>query len=200
VTLVDTIVSGGTGGETDRVAYTASLAVHDGVVTLRRVKVNDGRADDGVNLKYSTVELSECGFEDEMGDGLDLDFCRGTVRACGFARIGGDAIDLSGTSVIIEANEIGEFGDKGVSIGERSRAVIRDNRIVGGHTGLAVKDASRAEIIDNEILRQEIGVALYVKKPSYGPPSAHALRLRMRDVATPFLKAPEGKLSADEPK
>jgi hypothetical protein len=198
VTLVDTVISGGVGGETDRVTYTASLAVHDGIVSLRRVRVIEGGAEDGINLKYATVELSGCRFEDQIGDAVDLDFCRGTVQACGFVGIGGDAIDLSGSAVVIEDNEIVAFGDKGVSVGERSRAVIRHNRIVDGHTGLAVKDDSGAEIADTEIRDQEIGIGIYVKKSSYGPPSARAVRLRIVNVSTPFLEAPGGRLSIDE--
>ena len=82
----------------------------------------------------------------------------------------GDGLDLSGSDMRIEGNTIRDCRDKGISVGERSTAVIVDNLVANCHVGIASKDDSRADIRNTGLANLEIGVALYVKKPTFGPP------------------------------
>jgi hypothetical protein len=197
VLLEHTVLEGGTGGETERVAVSGAFSVHDGIVTVRASQFLDARGEDGINLKHATIDLRDCLVQGSAIDAVDLDFCEGTVSACTLRDAGGDGIDLSGSRVTLEGNRVARTGDKGFSIGERSVVRILGGSLVAGVTGVAVKDASTVEIIDAEIAGQQVGVGAYVKKPSYGGATATLTRVRIEDVESRFLEAPGCAITVD---
>ena len=198
VTLRHTRIHGGAGGATERVDYTGSLSVHDGIVTLLDLRMEAGEGEDGINLKYASVRIERAVLEDLAGDALDLDFCRGEVRLSRIRRVGGDAIDMSGSSMLLEENQIAEVGDKGISVGERSRVEIRGLSIEGSLTGVALKDDSLAEIVGLRVLRARVGIGAYVKKPSFGGPAAWVERPVMTEVSSRFLIGPASALQVED--
>ena len=184
VHLEHTRFEGGTGSENERTYFTAPFAVHDGVVTLHRSEFLDSAADDAINLKYSEVDVRENLFAGSVDDAFDCDFCTGEVVANRMERSGGDGLDFSGSNVRVVENTIVECGDKGLSIGERTTAVLENNDVSDCRTGIAVKDLSRASIRGGRLERLEVGVALYVKKLSFGPSRARLEGVDMRDVGS----------------
>ena len=184
VRIAHTIVRGGTGGAHPRTRFTAALAVHGGDVRITDSQLIDGQADDGINLKYCRVDLRRNVVSGARDDAIDCDFCTGTVTANRVYDAGGDGIDFSGSDVDVVGNTIERCADKGLSIGERTRARLRDNRIRDGRTGIAVKDRSDGDIDDTVLERLEVGVALYVKKPTFGPSRARIGRLSTRQVGS----------------
>jgi hypothetical protein len=188
VHLEHTIIEGGTGGQNERTWFTGAFAVHDGEVTLRASQFRGARVEDAVNLKNARVLLEGNVFAGTLSDALDCDFCEGRIAGNRFTEIGGDAIDLSGSRVVVEQNDVERCGDKGVSVGERTEGLLAGNRIRGCPTGIAVKDLSQATIRGGVLAELGVGIALYVKKPTFGPSRATVEDVLMEQVATRFLK------------
>jgi hypothetical protein len=188
VRMEHTVVEGGTGGRTNRIRFTSSLSVHDGVVSLRSCEFNRSEADDGINLKHCEVDLRANRFRGSKDDAVDLDFCTGAVVGNEVVGAGGDGLDFSGSRVRIERNHIRHCADKGISLGERTDATVADNRIAQCKTGIAVKDRSCAEIRNDRLSDLQVGIALYVKKPTFGPSRATLKDVVMHDVATRLLR------------
>ncbi len=188
VHLEHTLVVGGSGAQNARTWFTAPFAVHDGRVRIRESEFRDAGADDGINLKYCEVEIDDSRFVRALDDAVDCDFCRGVLRNNWIEDAGGDGLDFSGSDVDVEGNRIEGCGDKGMSVGERTVARISGNRIRGCRTGIAVKDLSNATIQDTRLEDLEVGLALYVKKPTFGPSHARLERVEMNNVATTLVR------------
>jgi hypothetical protein len=113
VTMTHTVIDGGSGGSNDWVDFTASFAVHDGIVNLKNVQlVNGQKRDDGMNIKYSAVTLDSCTIMHQPSDAIDFDFCRGKVTNTKIVAVGGDALDFSGSQMDIEGNHLTNMGIK----------------------------------------------------------------------------------------
>jgi len=188
VHLEHTHVDGGMGGETERVVFSAPFAVHGGEVTLRHVSFLNSRAADAVNLKYADIDVSDMLIRGAADDAFDCDFCRGHVVESRVLDVGGDGLDFSGSDLELAGNSIRGCGDKGISIGEATRARVSDSEVEDCYTGIAVKDRSDAEIRGALLSRLEVGVAVYVKKPTFGPSSARVAEVELRDVDTQALQ------------
>lgn len=188
VRMEHTRIEGGSGGSTSRIRYTASFAVHDGRVFMRANRFLGSQAIDAVNLKYCEVESRDNVFEQSSDDAFDLDFCRGSVVGDVFVSVAGDALDLSGSDLSVEAIEVVGCGDKGISIGEKTLATVEGGTVSGCRTGIAVKDLSDAKIRGTRLLHSEVGIALYVKKPTFGPSRASVQGIEMEDVDTAYVR------------
>jgi hypothetical protein len=184
VRLEHTIIDGGIGGQNERTWFTAPFAVHDGVVLIRFSEFRNGQAEDGINLKNVRVDLQGNLFHRSKDDSVDCDFCTGQLLGNKVITSGGDALDFSGSRVLLSGNVVTNCHDKGMSIGERTFATIEDNTISGCYTGIAVKDLSDARIRNLRLSQLQVGLALYVKKLSFGPSTASVENVVMEDVAT----------------
>lgn len=187
VRMKHTLFDGGRGAENARTYFTSPFSVHDGVVTLDSCEFRNSVADDGINLKYCEVEMRDNFFKGSADDAVDLDFCRGRVAANVVVDSGGDGVDCSGSEVTIADNEITRCKDKGLSIGEGSRVSVERNVIRDCYTGIAVKDSSSAEIRGGRLEGLRVGVALYVKKLTFGPSRARLGGVKMSGVETEYL-------------
>jgi hypothetical protein len=188
VRLHHTRIVGGRGGENERTFFTSSFAVHDGVVELSECEFVDSRADDGMNLKYSEVMLTGNLIRGSRDDALDCDFCTGELRGNTIRHSGGDGLDFSGSDVLVSQNLVEHCADKGMSIGERTLARLIDNEVRDCYTGVAVKDLSEVEIRDLRLRRLQVGVAAYIKKPTFGPSRARLFGVDMVDVVTQTMR------------
>ncbi len=189
VRVEHTTVEGGTGGTTERTRFVSPFSVHDGVVTIRFSRfLRNGPVDDGVNLKNARVHLEGNSFVGSRSDALDCDFCTGTIAGNHVVASGGDGLDFSGSDVVVSGNVIEGCADKSLSIGEQTNATVTDHVATNCHTGIAVKDSSVAEIRNADLRRLQVGVSLYVKKPTFGPSTAVLENVRMAEVATKYLR------------
>lgn len=194
VRLAHTTLEGGRGAQNERTYFTGALAVHDGDVTLSNSRFTASRADDGINLKYCRIRLEGNEFSGAETDAIDLDFCTGTVTRNRIVGPGGDCLDLSGSDVSVSQNRIERCGDKGVSVGEATRTEIRDNLILESRTGVAVKDGSNALVAYTGMAGLRVGVAAFVKKPSFGPGRARLERVALYDVESALQRDPASQL------
>ena len=186
VQLRHTFIEGGSGGESERIRFSSPFSVHDGIVVMESCTFVDSNAEDGINLKYASVHLEDNLFSGSRSDGLDCDFCKGRIVDNRFADIGGDAVDFSGSEVAVEGNRIERCADKGLSIGEQTAAVVTGNSIEDCHTGIAVKDLSSVAVSDVRLKNLQVGLSLYVKKPTFGPSVVSVEKLQMSEVSSEF--------------
>jgi len=188
VRMEHTTFDGGMGGENSRVTFTAPFSLHAGTITLRSSHFLNSRAIDGVNFKYAEVDIRGMTIRGAADDAFDCDFCTGRVVGSVILDVGGDGLDFSGSDLLVQDSEVARCGDKGVSIGERSRLKLERIRVSDCYTGIAVKDQSDAEISDAYLARLEVGISLYVKKPTFGPSHARVERVELDAVSTSLLR------------
>lgn len=144
--------------------------------------VNNSDAEDGINVVRSSFTINNCVFQKSKSDALDIDFSNGSVTSSSFINSGNDSIDLSASIVKLEDIKIINSLDKGISIGEQSLVNINHIDILNSKIALAVKDRSKVLIDKNFkgisngipfegiiIKNCEYGIAVYQKKPEYGP-------------------------------
>lgn len=182
VLIKNTEFDGGAGGLNERHVFNSGLYIVDADVDADGLEVNNGIGDDGINIVYSKVHITNSKFTNNSGDGLDLDFCNGDVKNNVFTDSGGDALDLSGSRLNISGNIFKGCGDKGISAGERTVSDIYDNTIKNCVIGVASKDGSDIQVKNVTIENTETGVAVYRKKLTFGKPQMQIDNLIMKDV------------------
>jgi len=188
VNLQHCTVTGGTGSSNERTWFTSSFAVHGGVVTIADSAFRRGDADDGINLKNCRVDIRRTLFFLSKDDAVDCDFCTGRLVGNTVRSAGGDGFDFSGSDVILEKNLAENCGDKGFSIGERTIATLRNNIALHCNAGVAAKDASQVTIEGLTLRHMNVGIAHYVKKPTFGPPVIRSTGVTMEDVSTEVVR------------
>jgi len=132
-------------------------------------------------------------------DSFDGDFVTGVMRDCRFESGAADGADFSGSDVLVEGCFFTDLGDKALSVGETTSCTIRGCRAERVSIGLAVKDLSEVEV--EEFLFDGIkhhAIALYVKKPEFGPSSVVARKVMVVGLEEePFLVQTGSTLSVD---
>jgi hypothetical protein len=172
VDLAHATFRGGAGSNAGAVRCTGSVALYFTDLTMDHVTVEQNTSEDAINPKFSTVRATDCLYRDGASDAVDYDFCTGTDLRTRVERFGNDGIDVSGSRMRVEGAIVRDVGDKGLSVGEGSRPEYVDVSVIGAHTGVAVKDRSDARFERLTIVRADTALALYVKKPSFGPSQA----------------------------
>ncbi|AKM79421.1 MAG: hypothetical protein UX85_C0006G0015 [Candidatus Beckwithbacteria bacterium GW2011_GWB1_47_15] len=148
--------------------FSGALAAHGAdniVVSGSTFRFN--RGDDGLNVKYADVSISNNIFADNDFDGLDLDFATGLVAGNRFLSNGNDGMDFGSASPDITGNLVDGAGDKCLSLGETASPKVTGNTFKNCNMGIAVKDSSQPEISGNTISDNHIGLASYLKKPIF---------------------------------
>jgi hypothetical protein len=174
-----------------------ALTFYESPVRIRRCRFRNNRGGDALNIVRSDFWIDESLFEETAGDALDIDFSQGKITRSSFIRCGNDAIDLSGSQVHLEEILVRGAGNKGVSIGEASAATARGIRMEEAPIGIACKDLSRLELEDFHTRRCQTGLALYRKKPHYGPASASVVRWTREETTTPYRLEDGSELAID---
>ena len=177
-----TTVHGGVGSKDGSTNYTGTVAIYFADVRLDHFSVVDNGGEDALNVKYSKIEMTDNHFRGGASDAVDYDFVEGLDLRTVVEDFGNDGIDASGSKLRIEGARIRDARDKGVSIGEASTPVIVDVRVSGARIGCAVKDRADARVERFTVARSKTAVALYTKKPSYGPSRATFSELVAVDV------------------
>ena len=98
-----------------------------------------------------------------------IDYCAGEINNSFSFFSGNDAIDVSGSKINLKQIEIHYTDDKGISVGESSYLNAQNIKIHNSNIGIASKDLSNVQIKDLEIRKSEIGLAVFQKKPEFGP-------------------------------
>ncbi|MCP3917133.1 MAG: hypothetical protein GY711_16415 [bacterium] len=163
---------------------TGAVTFHESPLDMRFCRFSGNDAEDSLNVFRSDFTIRDTTFTRTPSDAIDSDFAVGSITDCTFRDVGGDAIDVSGSQVEVHGVEIVNVGDKGLSIGESSGLNASGVSIRGANVGVAVKDLSDAFIDGLEIADCEMGLAVFQKKPEYGPARLRVDEVSLRGVVT----------------
>jgi hypothetical protein len=182
VSIRNLSISGGSEGYIDNTFASGQFVIVHGDVNIEHSKFSYSNSDDGINIKYSKVDLRNNFFEKNRGDQIDLDYCNGSVIGNSFEAddyqnlsIETDGLDVSGSKLAIANNKFKGFTDKAISVGEKSTVIVSNNRITNSNIGIAVKDESLACIVGNRFVDNREDLAAYVKKMMYKDPKIFAV-------------------------
>jgi hypothetical protein len=110
---------------------------------------------------------------------------------------GNDGVDVSGSTVTLSRIRVERAGDKGVSAGEGATVAINDLEVDGATLGIASKDRSSVTVDGLRLRDSRIGLAVFVKKPEFGPSSMEVTGALLEGVATRYLLETGSRLSVD---
>lgn len=149
--------------------------------------VGSSSYDDSLHITRSDFELVDSYFSNVLSDAVDIDYGKGIILRTSFDNSGNDAIDFSGSVVTIKDINIKNAGDKGVSVGEDSRIEAENLTIIDSNIGLASKDLSELNALSVIVENCKVGVALFQKKPEFGPAKAVISGLKIKKTKEEFL-------------
>ena len=172
-------INGGNEALINGTYFSGQISIHSAKVYISNSTFLNSRSDDGINIKYSEIDISNSYFANNLGDQIDLDYCNGSfVKNTlifesyeGLNNIEIDGLDISGSEIDIKDNNFNNFSDKGISVGENSYPFIYKNYIGNSNMAIAVKDGSVAKIDKNIYDKNNNDISLYVKKKLYAKPS-----------------------------
>ena len=178
VKLINFEINGGNEAILDGVYFSGQISIHSAKVFIDNSSFLNSKSDDGLNIKFSQVEIKNSKFMNNLGDQIDLDYCKGVFinnelifeKYDKLKSIETDGIDISGTNIDIKENIFENFSDKGISVGEKSYPSISMNIFNNNNIALAIKDSSIAKIDNNIFNNNGVDVSLYVKKKFYESP------------------------------
>ncbi len=168
------------GGHTyiNGIIISGMLALHYSPSIIRQSKFTGANGDDALNIKGAKSIIKNNIFTNNDFDAIDLDWASKTlVEDNLFRDNGNDSIDIGGGEGIrVEKNKISNSGDKCISVGEKAgELVVFNNLLLACNIGIASKDGSDPIIINNTIINNSVGIAIYEKKPMFGPASARVI-------------------------
>jgi len=166
-------------------------------VRLSYVRFEDTRSEDALHVVDTSLEGVELRFLDPPSDALDADFVALSIGGMSVNNVGGDGLDLSGATGRVAQLMVDGAGDKGVSVGESSHVTLRDVVVRGADIGVASKDSLVATVSTLRIAESNVGVALYIKKPEYGPAKLIGTDIDVEDARRPFYVQVASELSVD---
>ncbi len=169
-------------------SLTGAVTFYKADVTFKRCRFLGNRSgDDALNTIHSKVIIEDCRFTGALADALDWDFCHGTIRHVGFTDSGNDAMDFSGSVAKIEQVLIEGAGDKGLSAGEGSSIKAVRVEVTDARVAFASKDESEVTLEDCRAGKCRWGLAVFQKKPEFGPASMRAQGFAITDVEVPYI-------------
>ena len=171
-------VNGGNEALIDGIYFSGQISIHSANVFINYSSFLNSQSDDGINIKYSDVEIKNSIFMNNKGDQIDLDYCNGVFINNNLIfekneisnNLETDGLDISGTDIDIKDNIFDNFSDKGISVGEKSYPFISMNIFNNNNLALAIKDSSIAKIENNTFNNNKIDISLYIKKKLYTTP------------------------------
>jgi len=163
-------------------ALTGSVNFHEATVYLNNASFVSNKSEDALNIISSSFEMDSVYFAHTFSDAFDGDFTQGVITNSTFEHTGNDAIDVSGSTLTFRNVTVTQAGDKALSIGEYSQVEGTDFDVEKGNIGIASKDNSVATLDRIRISNAHIGVALYQKKPEFGPGSLEISGLSLENT------------------
>jgi len=176
---------------------TGAVTFYRSDVDIDRCRFVGSDAEDALNIVRSEFTVSDSLFESCRSDALDIDYGHGSVVRSSFVESGSDGIDLCGSAARMESIAIRGAGDKGISVGENSPAETRDVFVQHASVAVAVKDLSSFTLSKAEIADTKVGIALYQKKPEFGPATATVTGVEVSGSERPFLVENGSSLTID---
>lgn len=170
-------ISGGSEITKYGLIFTGQCAIYDSKVSIKNSNFLYSKGDDGLNVKHSSVDISDSFFGYNRADQVDLDFCTGLISNCiykpSLSDPNGDGLDISGSEILVKKSKFSGFLDKGFSIGENSKALISDSYFESNNISIALKDSSVVYSLKNNFNDNTLNYSLFVKKKIFGIPTLY---------------------------
>jgi len=148
---------------------TGAVTFYEADVEISHSIFQNNRCEDALHIMRSEFVVNNCSFLNTFADAFDSDFSTGHIYDSSFSNTGNDGLDFSTSQVLAERINFSEIGDKGISAGENSNLTIRNITVKGAVIGITSKDFSMITGDSVKISDVKIGMALYQKKPEFGP-------------------------------
>ncbi len=148
---------------------TGAVTFYETDVEISHSFFQNNRSEDALHIMRSEFIVNNCSFLNTFADAFDSDFSTGHIYDSSFSNTGNDGLDFSTSQVLAENIIFSKIGDKGISVGENSNLTIRNITVKGAVIGLTSKDFSIITGDSINISDVKIGMALYQKKPEFGP-------------------------------
>jgi len=173
-------ISGGSEDIINGTYLSSQLSIHHSKTTINNSYIHNSLSDDGLNIKFSELDIRDSFFYNNYADQIDLDYSNGIVRNNEFyfnnnisPEIITDGLDISGSKVYIYDNSFTSMTDKGISVGESSNALIFGNFFEKNNNAIAVKDNSTVLITQNLYNENTYDINAYIKKKMYDKPKIY---------------------------
>lgn len=173
---------------------TGAVTFYESDVEITSSLFNDNNCEDALNIIRSNFFVHNSSFDNIFADAFDSDFSKGRVLKTFFSNIGNDAMDFSGSNIFIDDCEIKNASDKGVSGGEKSKLTITNVNVLNSNIAFASKDESFLNIASSHISNCNYGIAIFQKKPEYGPAIVKINKFKHTNINTLYLIEKKSKL------
>jgi hypothetical protein len=166
---------------------TGAVTFYESDLELRHCRLERNTSgDDLINVIRARFAIEGSLFEHSLFDALDADFAEGHVHSSVFRRLGNDGVDVSGSRVELRDLVIEGAGDKALSVGEASELRGDGIHIVRASLGVAAKDGSEVSLGSLSLYDSRLGLAVFQKKPEFGPAHLAVAQLDQRGVEEPY--------------
>jgi hypothetical protein len=162
--------SGGKGFDYNGMRFTGMINFITGDYKIHHLKIHDSRAEDGINLKWTTGTLADVTITQSFSDGIDIDWSEIKVSRLSIVKTGNDCLDLSGGRIQATQLSLSECSDKAVSNGESNYLELDDTKIFNSKTGIANKDGATIKINNLVIKDSQSILSQYLGKHFYSEP------------------------------
>ena len=174
---------GGSEAIVNGILFTGQMSIINANVDITNSTFNNSISDDGINIKFSKVNIDNSKFFNNFGDQIDLDYSDANItnsifsyiRTTGLVGRKTDGLDISGSRVSVTESQFSNLSDKGISVGELSNIYIGNNIFSNNNLAIAVKDGSKAFVDENKWTDNMIDISMYIKKKIYSNPSLQTI-------------------------
>lgn len=155
-------------------------------VVMDHVTIRGHRADDGLNIKYGEVMVTNTMFVSNFADQFDCDYCTWEVSNNTFVtdqnNSDGDGLDVSGSDLLVKNNLFKGFGDKWMSIGEGTTINLIGNSFVDNTIWIAIKDGSHVILGASVFEGNTTDISMYIKKDIFSAPVLEADKAMVKSL------------------
>lgn len=159
---------------------------------------NNHNSDDILNIIRSKFLISNSSFTNTFADAVDVDFGKGKIVKSKFKDINNDGLDFSGSAAAGTELELTNIKDKAISVGEKSSIDLNSIKINKAKIGISGKDLSVVKLNNIQIKNSKYGLAIFQKKPEYGPARVIAKNIEFQGIDEKYLLEKKSKLKIDE--
>lgn len=163
-------------------SHTGAVSLYESEALFRHCRFTDNLSEDALNVVRSIFTVDHCHFAMTASDALDADFCTASILNATFYKTGNDAMDFSGSTVFVSKASVESPGDKALSIGEQTNATVLELTVRDAPLGVAAKDLSLTTVEKLSLHDVRRGLAVYQKKPEYGPATLTVNALEEKSV------------------
>jgi hypothetical protein len=165
---------------------TGAITFYESPVEIRYCSFFNNNTEDALNIIRSDFIIENTTFTKNNFDAFDADFSSGIINNSYFYKSGNDALDFSGSTIAITKVFIENALDKAISIGEKSNVSGSNIQISKCKMGIVSKDMSIFFADSIKIDSTQIAIAVFQKKPEFGPAKINATHVQFRSCQNDY--------------